>query len=118
MKRFYLAYSDPLIWRQAVAKSPSFSITNAKRRQKVAKMSDENIVVRMQQLVTAIPWSHNLIILNKLAEALPRIYYLKATAQYQLKPTLPREFKGKLPSPRELGQALGLGAKRRKAVRK
>lgn len=35
-------------------------------------------------------------------------------AEYQLEPTLPKELKGKLPSPKELSQALGLPAKRRK----
>jgi hypothetical protein len=35
-------------------------------------------------------------------------------AEYQLKSTLPKELKGKLPSPQELSQALGLPAKRKK----
>ena len=33
-------------------------------------------------------------------------------AEYQLKPTLPKELKGKLPSAKELGAAIGLHAKR------
>ena len=36
--------------------------------------------------------------------------------EYQLKPTLPSELKGKLPSPQDLSRALGLPAKRRKQV--
>ena len=35
-------------------------------------------------------------------------------AEYQLKPTLPKELKGKLPSAKELGDAIGLPAKRAK----
>jgi len=35
-------------------------------------------------------------------------------AEYQLKSTLPKELKGKLPTPKELSQALGLAAKRKK----
>jgi len=38
-------------------------------------------------------------------------------AEYQLKSTLPRELKGKLPSAKELGQALGFPTKRRKGRR-
>ena len=33
-------------------------------------------------------------------------------AEYQLKPTLPKELKGKLPTAKELGAAIGLPAKR------
>jgi len=39
-------------------------------------------------------------------------------AEYQLKPTLPNELKGKLPSAKELGEAIGLPAKRTKRKRK
>ncbi len=34
-------------------------------------------------------------------------------AEYQLKPTLPRELKGKLPTTKQLGEALGLGVKKK-----
>ncbi len=34
-------------------------------------------------------------------------------AEYQLKPTLPKELRGKIPSPKELSQALGLPEKKR-----
>ena len=39
-------------------------------------------------------------------------------AEYQLKPTLPKELKGKLPSAKELGEAIGLPAKGAKKKRR
>lgn len=39
-------------------------------------------------------------------------------AEYQLKPTLPKELKGKLPTAKELGAAIGLPAKRRGGTKK
>ena len=39
-------------------------------------------------------------------------------AEYQLKPTLPKELKGKLPTAKELGAAIGLPAKRRGGAKK
>jgi predicted nuclease of restriction endonuclease-like (RecB) superfamily len=65
MKRFYLAYSDDVIWRQAVA-----------------KLADTSSGTFLQQLVAECPWGQNLLILNKLTEPAARLYYLRATAQF------------------------------------
>jgi predicted nuclease of restriction endonuclease-like (RecB) superfamily len=146
MKRFFKAYSHPEIWRQAVAELAQSTLKFVKRRQRVAKMSDPEIIKELQQHVAEIPWGHNLVILNKIAEPSARLYYLRATAQcawtrkvlflcaekddlevefalksktnpigvaeYQLKTTLPKALRGKLPSPQDLSRALGLPPKR------
>ncbi len=65
MKRFYLAYADETIWRQAVA-----------------KLKETNPAQFLRQLVAEIPWGHNLLILNKLADPAASLYYLRATAHF------------------------------------
>jgi len=66
MKRFYIAYSDQAIWRQAVAKLEK----------------SETTVEFLPQLVAEIPWGHHRFILDKLSDPMARIYYLCATAQF------------------------------------
>ena len=68
MKRFYLAYADEAIWRQAVAK-----LSEKKRAG-----NDEFL----PQLVAEIPWGHHRLILDKLTDSVARLYYLRATAQF------------------------------------
>jgi predicted nuclease of restriction endonuclease-like (RecB) superfamily len=86
MKRFYLAYSDKQIWRQAVAKLPRTTKVSDGARigpQAVAKSNEEAGQGEfLQQLVAEIPWGHHLLILNKLADPAARLYYLRATAQF------------------------------------
>ena len=65
MKRFYVTYSEPEVWRQAVAKSDCGGNTEE----------------FLRQLVAEIPWGHNLLILNKITDCSERLYYLRATAQ-------------------------------------
>jgi len=84
MKRFYLAYVDPPIWRQAVAKlpAPEKAEDSASCPQAAAQStqgSDQSGF--LQHLVTEIPWGHHLLILNKLADPAARLYYLRATAK-------------------------------------
>jgi predicted nuclease of restriction endonuclease-like (RecB) superfamily len=83
MKRFYLAYAEEAIWRQAVAKLPGKLKPgdNEIWRQAVAKR-EKGATVFLQQLVAEIPWGHNLLILNKVIEPAARLYYLSATAQF------------------------------------
>jgi predicted nuclease of restriction endonuclease-like (RecB) superfamily len=66
MKRFYLAYSDEAIWRQAVAKLETGG----------------NSTEFLRQLVAEIPWGQNLLILNKLTNPPARLWYLRATARF------------------------------------
>jgi DUF1016 N-terminal domain len=68
MKRFYLAYADEAIWRQAVAKLSE-------------KMKAGNNEF-LPQLVAEIPWGHHRLILDKLTDPVARLYYLRATAQF------------------------------------
>lgn len=68
MKRFYMAYVDVGIWRQVVAK--------LKRKDVGSSMEF------LKDLVTEIPWGHNLLLLNKVTEPIARLYYLRSTAQY------------------------------------
>jgi hypothetical protein len=68
MKQFYLAYFDPAIWLQAVAKLGRGSKNSTIWRQPVAKLTDSKAIEFMQQLVAEVPWGHNLLILNKLVD--------------------------------------------------
>ena len=97
MKRFYLAYTDEVIWRQPVAKLAESTASRgllirrqpvAKLRQHtkwpqvVAKLGSETVIEILQQLIAEIPWGHNLLILNKLSDPAARLYYLRAAAQF------------------------------------
>lgn len=97
MKRFYLAYADEAIWRQAVAELPGSTKTDIakvlrqpvaefgkgkNRLQSVAKSIEDMVIQLLPQLVAEIPWGHNLLILNKVTDPVARLYYLKATAQF------------------------------------
>ena len=84
MKRFYLAYADVAIWRQAVAKLPRSSQKDAAEmwRQPVAELNEGKVAEFLQKLVAEIPWGQNLLILNKLADPSARLYYLRATARF------------------------------------
>ncbi|MCB4757248.1 MAG: PDDEXK nuclease domain-containing protein [Elusimicrobia bacterium] len=81
MKRFYLEYSQPLIWRQAVAKLGN-PVKNEKRRQVVAKLGGASKTEKLQQLVAEIPWGHHLTLLNKVKNPAARLYYLRATSHF------------------------------------
>jgi predicted nuclease of restriction endonuclease-like (RecB) superfamily len=78
MKRFYLAYTDEVIWRQPVAKLRQ----HTKWPQAVAKLGSETVIEILQQLIAKIPWGHNLLILNKLRDPAARLWYLQATARF------------------------------------
>ena len=83
-KQLYLAYSDPAIWLQVVAKLPRGSDVGngAIWRQVVAKLTNETVIDFLRQLVAEVPWGQNLLVLNKLREPAARLYYLRATAQF------------------------------------
>ncbi|MDP2866485.1 MAG: DUF1016 N-terminal domain-containing protein, partial [Elusimicrobiota bacterium] len=53
-----------------------------KRRQPAVRLNEGKIIEFLRQLVAEIPWGHNLLILNKLAEPAARLYYLRATARF------------------------------------
>jgi predicted nuclease of restriction endonuclease-like (RecB) superfamily len=97
MKRFYLAYADEAIWRQAVAelaariksdnteilRQPVAEFDQSRNwPQPVAKLTEVKAIEFLQQLVAEIPWGHNLLILNKLTDPAARLYYLQATARF------------------------------------
>lgn len=78
----------------------------------------------LRQLVAEIPWGHHLLLLNQLTDPAAHIYYLRATAQfgwsrnvllyqikigvaeYQLPSKLPAQFKGRLPTAKQLAEAV------------
>jgi predicted nuclease of restriction endonuclease-like (RecB) superfamily len=97
MKRFYLAYTDEVIWRQPVAKLAESTASRGLlvRRQAVAKLrqhkkgpqvaaklGSERVIEILQQLISEIPWGHNVLILNKLSDPAARLHYLRGTAQF------------------------------------
>jgi predicted nuclease of restriction endonuclease-like (RecB) superfamily len=88
MRRLFVRYSDPTIWRQLVAKTSLPGDSTPIWRQAVAELSnsisdecDDSGIRLMQQLVAQIPWGHNLLILNKLSDPAAQLFYLHATAQ-------------------------------------
>jgi predicted nuclease of restriction endonuclease-like (RecB) superfamily len=84
-KQFFLAYGDPLIWQQAVAKLPKRAGKEF-WQQAVAKLSTSTPIQILEhavrELVAAVPWGHHVVILDKLSDPAARLYYLRATAQF------------------------------------
>jgi hypothetical protein len=64
-QQLYLAYSDPVIWLQPVA-----------------KLTAGSAIEFMRQVVSEIPWGQNLLILNKITDPAARLWYLRATARF------------------------------------
>lgn len=60
MRRFYLAYSNEINWRQAVA-----------------NFKQEDII----PLIKTVPWGHHLAILNKTTDPQAQLYYLYSVAK-------------------------------------
>jgi len=81
-KQFYLAYADPTIWLQPVAKFRKLAKGAGIWLQPAAKLTGVKVIEFLQQLVAEIPWGQNLLILNKLAAPAARLYYLRATARF------------------------------------
>lgn len=82
VKQFYLAYSDPAKWLQAVAILNRGTKDAEIWLQPVAKLTEVTVIEFLQQLAAEIPWGHNLLILNKLTAPAARLYYLRATARF------------------------------------
>ena len=86
MKQFYVAYSTPEFWQQAVAKlnQQGSALSFAEQwQQGVAKIDREGVSERfLRQVVAGVPWGHHVVILNKIAGPAARLYYLRATAQF------------------------------------
>jgi predicted nuclease of restriction endonuclease-like (RecB) superfamily len=81
-KQFYLAYSDPAIWLQAVAILDKRTKDSEIWLQPVAKLTEAQVIEFLQQLVAEIPWGQNLLILNRIPDPAARLYYLQATARF------------------------------------
>ena len=84
MKRFYKAYSDPLIWRQLVAKLDQASLMAAPQRD-VARSEaalGNGADGFGQTILGEVPWGHHLLILNKTNDSSARLYYLRAASNF------------------------------------
>ena len=84
MRRFFETYSSESFLRQVVAE---FSVEQRKGKLEgtlsaSVATADSAAFPILRQLVAEIPWGHHLLILNALTEPAPRLYYLKATAQF------------------------------------
>ena len=66
------------IRRRPVAELPPYD----RFLQDRANWSGQELAQFLQQLVAKIPWGHNLLILNKIAEPGARLWYLQATARF------------------------------------
>jgi hypothetical protein len=76
MKQFYVEYSVPAIWQQAVAELGDSGVRPG-RESILGSGSPED----MPPLLAGSPWGHNVLILNKVKAPAARLYYLRATAQ-------------------------------------
>lgn len=81
-KQFYVTYSDPAIWLQPVAKLAKQCEGTPIWPQPAAKLNKDTVIEFLQQLVTGIPWGHNLLVLNKITDPSARLWYLRATARF------------------------------------
>lgn len=91
MRQFHLAYSGAKFLGQTVPE-----ITSAKSKigqpailgQAVPEISptgiatDSGAIIPCFELLAAVPWGQNLLILKKLTDPAARLYYLRATAQF------------------------------------
>lgn len=98
MRRFHLAYSNAGFrrqavahmkagheanWPQPVANLPTTTMGEKIWPQAVAKLQPGILSSeRVLQLVAQIPWGHHRLILDKITDAVARLYYLRATAQF------------------------------------
>ena len=82
MRRLYLTYADLEFWRQAVAKLPPATDRDPIWRQAAAKLDTSFLEQAVPEMLTAIPWGHHLLILNKLTTPAARLFYLRATAKF------------------------------------
>jgi len=86
MRRFYEAWASPPILRQAVAElqKPSRKEIIAGKRpsRKPATARVVKPIEILRQAVAEIPWSHHLLLLNKLSDVHERIWYMRACAHF------------------------------------
>lgn len=86
MRRFFEAWASPPILRQAVAEleKPSRKeiITGRKESEKPAMARVPKPIEILRQAVAEIPWSHHLLLLNKLEDLHERIWYMRACAHF------------------------------------
>jgi predicted nuclease of restriction endonuclease-like (RecB) superfamily len=79
MRQLYAAYTDPGFLGQLVPETPSERGSAEILGQPVPELRAEE--ERAAQLVAAIPWGHNLLILKRITEPRARLYYLRAAAK-------------------------------------
>lgn len=79
MRQLYAAYTDPGFLGQLVPETPSERGSTEILGQSVPELrvAEEQAA----QLVAAVPWGHNLLILQRIAEPRARLYYLRAAAK-------------------------------------
>ncbi len=86
MRRFYEAWTSPPILRQAVAElqKPSRKeiITGKRPGKNPANTRVSKPIEILRQAVAEIPWSHHLLLLNKLSDVHQRIWYMRACAHF------------------------------------
>ena len=116
MKQLYLEHTSPDFLAQAV------------REMKAGGTGSDQLAQAVRELASAIPWGHHVFLLGRLNDPGARFYYLRATTQFgwsrsvllnqikagayeravkgRLKARLPAEFKGRLPTARQLASAV------------
>jgi predicted nuclease of restriction endonuclease-like (RecB) superfamily len=86
MRRFHEAWATPAILRQAVAELQKPSGKDIITGKRTTKNSAKTRVPRpneiLRQPVAEIPWSHHLLLLNKLGDVSERIWYMRACAHF------------------------------------
>ncbi len=91
MRQFHLAYGDAPFLGQVVPETASAKSKGGRSAilgQAVPETSprgvaiDGGATIPCLELLTTVPWGQNLLILKKLAEPAPRLYYLQATSRF------------------------------------
>jgi hypothetical protein len=88
MRQFYLAYSAPEFLGQAAPekqRTASMDLKTAILGQPVPETGQAIVFHRQSpilDLLAAVPWGQNLLILKKCTDPAARIYYLRGTAQF------------------------------------
>jgi predicted nuclease of restriction endonuclease-like (RecB) superfamily len=84
IRRFYLLYNSEIM-RQAVAQLNDPNISRAKMLSdglSLTLATDNKEIAILRQLVAVIPWSHNLLILNKIKEPEAALFYIRQTIEH------------------------------------
>ena len=81
MLAFFREYSDLVIVPQPVAQLGSTEALLKKVPRPVAQLPEKNDFAILQRLVAQIPWSHNILLMEKVKDLPARLWYMRQTIE-------------------------------------